>query len=55
MTNNVNKISTLPQTTEGKDESNIVLMRKSYRISHMWFDNKNSSKSPKIVFSIAII
>jgi len=28
-TNNVNKICALIQTTEGKDEPNIVLMRKS--------------------------
>jgi hypothetical protein len=38
MTNNVNKTSTLLQTTEGKDESNIVFMRKSYRA----FDSKSA-------------
>ena len=30
-TNNVNKICALLQTTEGKDEPNIALMRKSKR------------------------
>ena len=38
MTNNVNKTSTPLQTTEGKDESIIVFMRKSY----CTFDSKSA-------------
>jgi hypothetical protein len=49
-TNNVNKTSTHPQTTAGKHESNIVYMRKSYRTSHMWFDNKSPVSPRRCVF-----
>jgi hypothetical protein len=50
MTNNVNKTSTLLHTTEGKDELNIVSMRKSYRT----FDSKSAVSHRRSYFLLQL-
>ena len=46
-TNNVNKTCSLLQTTGGKDEPNIVLMRKSLRTSQHGTQNVNTHNRKK--------